>query len=427
MDHPQIVFRLVLLALLLCCSAFFSGGEVALFSLPQIRVASLRERGGAWEAAARLLDRPRKLLLTLLMGNEFVNVSISAVSGYMLVHMLGFVGYQAVIITAATVLVLGEIVPKTVAFRRPEPYTRLVARPLLLISWLVKPLRLVLEALVDAIVRDDGSQALEPVQRDDLVLMVDQMAQSGELDETESRTIHAILDLENLRVGEIMTPRTDMFTLPLETTAAAALPLVREGKYSRVPVVREDADHVEGILFARDLLSAPPDVRVADLAQVPLFVPELKRADDLLLRFRDERSHMAVVVDEFGGTAGIVTLDDVLEELFGKIPDEFDEREPSPLTQVGPGCWLVDAGMPLDDFSEQTGLEVSCEQFDTVGGWALSLVGHLPDEGERIDVEGLTIWVTAVKGTRIIRLKVESGGCAEQDEQPVEPETEQQP
>ena len=308
MDDPAVYGRLILLALLLFCSAFFSGGEVALFSLAPIKVVSLSRKPGVGMVIGRLLENPRRLLVTLLTGNEIVNVSISAVSGYLL-HKAGLQGYQAVICTAATVLVLGEITPKTIAFRRSEGYAKLVARPLLAMSYLITPVRIALEAIVVGLMKEDGqAEGEESLERTDIAIMVDEMLQSGELGEQESNTIRVILDLEERRVSEIMTPRTDIFALPVEMTVEQALAPVRGANFSRVPVVREDADHVEGVLYARDLLTAGERDTLGQIARPAIFVPEQQRVDDLIVRLRQERVHLAVVVDEFGGTTGIVTM-----------------------------------------------------------------------------------------------------------------------
>jgi len=239
--------------------------------------------------------------------------------------------------------------------------------------------------------------------------LVDVGAREGVVERTEREMIHRVFELEDTSVREVMVPRPDMFCLDVTTPRAQILDLLRENLHSRVPAYEGTADQIVGVLYTKELLphlhGLPPDFDLRGHLHPPYFVPESKRADALLREFQAKKLHLAVVVDEFGGTAGLVTLEDLLEELVGEIRDEFDEEERL-VQPLGEGRFRVSGKLSIDGLNTVTGLTVSSESYDTVGGWVLDLFGRVPNKGERVETPGATVTVEKVERTRVVEVVV---------------------
>jgi CBS domain containing-hemolysin-like protein len=246
---------------------------------------------------------------------------------------------------------------------------------------------------------------------------VDVGAREGVVDRTEREMIHKVFELEDTLVREVMVPRPDMFCLDLATSPADILPLLREQLHSRVPVFEETVDQIVGVLYTKDLLpylrGLPVDFDLRSRLHPPYFVPESKRADALLREFQAKKLHLAIVVDEYGGTAGLVTLEDLLEELVGEIRDEFDEEERL-IQKVDAATYRVSGKLPIDELNAATGLNLPNESFDTVGGWVLDLFGRVPHRGEKAQTGEVSVAVEKVHRTRVVevlvKLNLRSGG-----------------
>lgn len=337
------VLQLFTVVLLVACSAFFSSSEACLFSLGPVRLQALLERG---HPRARVLEallaKPRRLLVTILIGNELVNIGTAVVTasfwGDVLGHEYGF--WTVTIISTATALPLlllfGEIIPKTMAVKNSEGVSLFVARPLSAFSRLITPVRWVLRRVADAIVRLFGSEprAVERAPSEkDFRMLLDVGKLEGVIEEQEHRWIRNVFDFDERPVRRVMTPRSRMFSLPADLSADELLVRVREAGYSRIPVHEGSLDNVVGILYAKDLLpyvhggGPKRGPKLRRLLRAPVYFPGRLSAADVFRELRARRTHCALIVDEYGGVLGIVTMEDLLEELFGEIADERDRDE----------------------------------------------------------------------------------------------------
>jgi CBS domain containing-hemolysin-like protein len=410
------------LGVLVLLSALLTGAEAAYFSLGRARLKRLAEMQGPEQGQfVPLLTRPHELLVTLLVGITLVNIAASALAATMAAKLFGPAGL-AVAIGAMTVLlvVFGEVLPMTLAVEHPERYSAWVSRPVAWLSALLWPVRAILNGLTAVTLRVVGSslkQGEPEISEAELRTLVDVGAREGVVDRTEREMIHKVFELEDTLVREVMVPRPDMFCLDVATPPAEILPLLREQLHSRVPVFEETVDQIVGVLYTKDLLpylrGLPGDFDLRSRLHPPYFVPESKRADALLREFQAKKLHLAIVVDEYGGTAGLVSLEDLLEELVGEIRDEFDEEERL-IQKVDAATYRVSGKLPIDELNAATGLSLPNESFDTVGGWVLDLFGRVPHRGEKAQTDEVSVAVEKVERTRVVEVLVKlnrrSGG-----------------
>jgi putative hemolysin len=306
----------------------------------------------------------------------------------------------------------GEVLPMTLAVKYPERFLAVVGRPVAWLGWIVAPLRIVLGSLTRLTLQLIGRdrQGQPELSEEELRTLVDVGASEGVVEREEREMIHKVFELEDTLVRSVMVPRTDMFCLPIDTPREQILPALRENLHSRVPIYEGSLDVIVGILYTKDLLpyvatGLPADFDLRAHLHPPYFVPESKRADALLQEFQAKKLHMAIVVDEYGGTAGLVALEDLLEELVGEIADEYDEPERL-IQKIDARTYRVAGKLAVEDLNAATGLAISDEAYDTVGGWVLDLFGRVPRKGERTETPDLVVTVEKVERTRVIEVLI---------------------
>ena len=419
--------ELLLFVILLALSAFFSGSETAFFSLNKLQVKEQREDGGAaGRRVARLLARPQRLLVTILVGNTVVNTAAVTLAT-LLAHSLAEAGglpLELVIpleIVAVTLVLLlvAEVTPKVLAFRHNAETARAAALPLQACQALLWPVVKPLLALTHRVRR--GMQDPDRVlfTPDEMKALLEVGQEEGSLEEDEKELIHSIFEFGETTVREVMVPRIDMVCLPHDAGLDEAVDLIRREGHSRIPMFRERVDNVVGILYAKDLLPFLQQREAPDsldqLARLPYFVPEGKKIDDLLREFQANRIHMAIVVDEYGGTAGLVTLEDILEEIVGEIQDEFDAEAP-PWRRTADEGWVIDSGLLLEDANALLEDEVlpTEEDYETLGGFIYELAGEVPKAGDSFEHLGWRFTVMTMKRHRIGLVKVKRSDETEQ-------------
>lgn len=405
----------VVFALLLLFSAFFSGAETALFAVNRLRMRQMREEGDARaDLVLRLLENPGRMLTTLLMGNNIVNVAASVLATAFLVDQFGpqrGTLYTIVLMTVL-ILVVGEVTPKTFAAKYADAVALAVARPIHWLSVTFHPLVRVLSVISAAIVRPLGgrvNRASPLVTEEEIRLLVKMGEEEGVLEEDERQMIHSIFEFGDTVAREIMVPRIDIVgveeTAPLEEILRV---VIAEG-HSRLPVYHESLDHVVGIVVVKDLLSHLKAGRLTvpakEIMRPAFFVPEGKRLDELFREMRRKRIHMAIVVDEYGGTAGLVTIEDLLEEIVGPILDEYDVEEKL-VEVVNDRVAFVDGRMNIEEVNELLGLVLPPGEVDTIGGFVYTLLGHVPTQGETVTYDGLEISVERLEGQRIAKVRI---------------------
>jgi CBS domain containing-hemolysin-like protein len=407
-----IVLELLALFFLVACSALLTGAEAAYFSLGRSR---LRRVQGSVEAPTRLIEHPHDLLVTLLIGITVINIGASAIAATMAGELFGErFGLLAEIVGMILILTtFGEVLPMTVAVKYPEQFLRVVHRPVGWLGALLKPVRAVLAAFTTLTVRavGAGGKTEQPeLSEEELRTLVDVGASEGVVERDEREMIHKVFELEDTPVRSVMVPRTDMFCLDLETPVAEILPALRENLHSRVPVYEGSIDIIVGVLYTKDLLphvgtGLPATFDLRAHLHPPYFVPESKRADALLQEFQAKRLHMAIVVDEYGGTAGLVSLEDLLEELVGEIADEYDEPERL-IQRVDETTYRVAGKLPIEQLNTVAGLSIANEGYDTVGGWVLDLFGRVPRKAERTETPDVVVTVEKIERTRVVEVLI---------------------
>ncbi len=407
-----LTLKLLGLLFLIGCSALLTGAEAAYFSLGRARLRRLTESGGGDRHLAPLIERPHDLLVTLLVGITFINIGAAALAAEIATQLFGTRGLAVAIGGMVFFLtVFGEVLPMTVAVQHPARFSSLVGRPVTWLSRLLTPVRVILSALTALMLRTAGRTRppAPELTGEELRTLVDVGAREGVVEREERDMIHNVFELEDTLVREVMVPRTDIFCLDIETPTGAILPALREQLHSRVPVYEGTIDSIVGILYTKDLLrylrGLPPDFDLRAFLHPPYFVPESKRADALLQEFQAKKLHMAIVVDEYGGTAGLASLEDLLEELVGEIADEYDEPERL-ILPLDSNTFRVAGKLPIDELNAATGLKISDEAYDTVGGWVLDLFGRVPRKAERVETRELAVTVEKVERTRVVEVLV---------------------
>ena len=409
----RLILDVILLAGFLGVSALLAGAEAAYFSLTRLGSAHLEpEESPGHALLVRVLRDPRDLLITLLVGITLVNIAASALATQVATTLFGPQGIAiAIPVMVFLIVVFGEVLPMTIAVGMPHRFGLLVARPVLALQWLLTPVRLLLGAFTHLVSRaaDGEGVAKAAITEAELRTLVEVGHQEGVVQRKEREMIHGVFELGETTVAEVMVPRTDVFGIDVATPPDRLLPAARANLHHRVPVYEGSLDHVLGIVLVKELLpyyaGLPPDFDLRAHLAPPYFVPQSKRADALLREFKAKKLRMAIVVDEYGGTAGLITLEDLLEEVVGEIRDEFEAEER--LAQpVDERTWRVAAKMAIGDFNAVTRLAIPDEHFDTVGGWVLDLFGRVPHRGESIEADGVRVTVETMHRNRILQVLV---------------------
>jgi len=394
--------KIVILVVMLFFSAFFSSAETAMFSISKVKARHIAKRK---DRSYQLIDQmkadPHRLLTTILIGNNIVNVGASALATTLVLEILPnhAVGLATGVMTFL-ILVFGEVFPKSIATRNNLLIARITIYPVYWLSILFFPIILFL----NFIPKLTGKIKKTPnATEEDLMTFVEVVEEEGEIKEEEKELIHNIFELDDTDASEIMTPRADMFVIdanepiPLEAIAASG--------FTRVPVIDGAIDHVIGIVNIKDLFrhrvtsSEPIDVR--QIMREPYFVPEQKKLDRLLKQFKKRRYHMAIIVDEHGGVAGLITLEDAIEEIVGEITDETDKEEPK-ITERKEKEWIVPGKSDIDEVNDIIPLEIpDLKEYDTFSGFVLHNIGRIPEEKEEITIDNFLITVEEKDGNRI--------------------------
>jgi len=407
------VSAVLLVVLCLLASAFFSAAEMAFIAANRIRLRHLAEQGvrvarGYLEA----FQQPERLLSTAMMGVTIAHVSASALTTALLLPWLDRkAALWATVILTPLMLVFGEILPKTLTQQRATAVALRIFDPLRAAAWLLAPVVWTANIMVGAMLRGLGyRERRDPfVSRDDLRLLF-QVEPQGTTDvkEEEREMIEGIFDLGETNVREIMVPLVDVVAVPEEATVEEAVARIRESGHSRLPVYRERIDHVIGIVTALDVFQrGATEESVNALLRPAYYVPETKRIDELLRDMQRQRIQLAVVVDEYGGSEGIVSVEDIVEEIVGEIEDEH-ERPPSTLTSLPDGSYLVAARLGIDELNEALEWDVPKKDYETVGGLILSALGRIPRPGEQVILERYELSVVDADERRILKVKVKA-------------------
>lgn len=405
------LLHLLGLAVLFALSAFFSGSETALMSLDRLRVKYLvqKKRPGADHLEA-LLAQPDRLLGTLLVGNNLVNIAASVFATTLFVELFAERGELfTILILTPVLLIFSEVSPKAYAARFPEKVSFAVLRPILAVLWLLAPVVWLVTAIPRVMNRLFGSEAARTALSEDEIRSIITMGEeTGVVAREQRRMLHGVFELAQIRVRDVMIPRTEVVGIEVGSSFEEALQIARESRHSRFPVYEESLDSIIGIIHSKEILDyvgRAEDFSLRRLARPPYFVPESKRIETLLQSFRRKRVHLAVVVDEYGGVEGIVTLEDIVEQIVGEIQDEYDVEEVL-FRELAPGRYLVDGSASLRTVNRRFGLQLSEEHANTLAGFLLRTMGSIPREGDSCKSNGTVFTVRKVVDRRIEEIEM---------------------
>lgn len=421
-----------LILFLILANGFFAGSEIAIVSVRRSRIDQLIEQGYASaQVVGRLKDDSDRFLATVQIGMTLVGSLASAVGGASAVEYLrpvfqrsdifffrewsGILALGTVVVVISYLsLVLGELVPKTLALRHPERIACVVARPLDLFSRMFSVVVRLLTASSNVLLFLSGSGAKSTealVSEEEVKYLIREGAEKGVFDDTEEEFIHSVFDFADTSVREVLTPRTEIHALEVQTSCAAALHEMIDSGFSRMPVYEEDLERIIGIVHIKELLRAQEQGQTAslrDFLHPVYFVPDSMQISHLLRELQVRRAHMAVVVNEFGTVIGLATIEDLLEEIVGEIRDEFDVDEEQPVKEIGEGVLLVEGGVALSDLKEQHHLPLAeTASYRTLAGLLLARLERIPKGGESVLHQGYRLTIVDMDGRRIAKVKVE--------------------
>ncbi len=403
-------------------SAFFSGSEVALFSLDKKQISNLKEQSSVLgNYIVSLLDNPRRLLVTILLGNTIFNVFATILSVSIALQFAEKYSYsKELVITIQIVtltifiLIIGEITPKLFASKTPVSFSKLVALPLYWTSVLIYPIAKILtdsiKFLVSKLKIDKSKTALRTSEIADLA---DIGKEHGSLEEDEHELIHGLVDFKSLVTREVMTPRVDIISIPLESSFDEVIKIITDSGHSRIPIYNDSLDNIEGILYAKDILTflgnkdAEKNFSLKNISRESMFIPETKLISELLKEFQEKNMHVGIVVDEYGGTAGLVSLEDILEEIVGEIQDEHDDEEKE-IIKVDENKFILLGKVDIDEVNEllDSNFQNEDDDYDTIGGFIFHQAGSIPEKGYNFDFNGYNFNVVEIDNNRISKVMV---------------------
>ena len=401
----------MLLIIIICVilSGYFSATETAFSAINRVRIRNQAEKGNKRAALVlQLSDNYDSLLSTILIGNNIVNIGCSSLATILFVKLLGEemgAGISTLVITVV-VLIFGEISPKSIAKESPEKFAmfsapminglRIVLTP---INWMFGQWKKLLSCLF----KTSGSQG---ITSEELFTIVEEAQEEGSIDKEEGSLLRSALSFDDLEAGDILTPRIDMEGIPVESTQEEAAEVFANTGYSRLPVYEETLDHIVGILYHKDFYNRVygTDTSIREVMRPALFTTANQKIDELMQELQKKKLHIAIVLDEFGGTVGLITLEDILEELVGEIWDEHDEVIEEFKKQED-GSYLIACSADLDDMFDLFAVKGACAA-TTVSGWVMEQVGRVPEEGDHFQAEGLDVIVTRVEHRRVIEIQV---------------------
>ena len=401
--------QIVLLIIILLLSAFFSGSETAFVStsIYETEIWLRRKRFGAKQTHL-FVQRPEMLLVTILVGNNIAIVTFSSIFTYRLQGVLN--DFFILLLNSFIVLIFAEILPKTILREKSHAAVRFLSIPMLIFHYLMLPLIRVVDLLTKVILiflKTNPKQVHQFFNRRDLEILIREGSGKGAVEELEQKIITRLFRLSELRVLEIMVPRMEMATVNLSDDIPKVIRIVEAYKFSRYPVIEGSLDHIVGMILAKDLLKNPSSVK--EILREVYFVPETKPGIDMLQEFQQRKISMAIVIDEYGGTSGLVTLEDIVEELFGEIRDEYD-FERKTFKAIAPGVVIASARAEIHDLNRELNWKLPTGNYETIGGLILENKHNIPKPGEVISIAGYRIQV--VKATRkkilIVKIKEEN-------------------
>ncbi|WP_297131213.1 HlyC/CorC family transporter [Terrisporobacter sp.] len=414
MDSTSILIQIGLLIILLIGSGFFSASETALMSISKIRVRYMEEDGvkGA-KLVSKLLEDSNRLLSSILVGNNIVNIAATSISTSLFISLWNEQGVPiATAVMTILVLIFGEITPKTISANNPEKIALLVAKPIKVFMTLLSPVIGIFNVITKVIfkllgVDDNGVKPF--ITEEELKTMVNVSHEEGLLEIEEREIINNVFEFGDMQAKEAMVQRLDMVAIDIEDSYDEIIELFKTEKLSRMPVYEETIDDIIGILNIKDIIFlSDEDIENFDIKKYlrePFFTYEFKKITQLLEEMKKDKSQMAIVVDEYGGTAGLITIEDLVEVIVGDIEDEYDEEDDE-IQVISSTEFLVEGSTKISDVNEILDIELESEEFDSIGGYIIGYIKHIPEEGEDIEVDSIRFHIESVDKNRIKKIRI---------------------
>lgn len=414
MESASIMIQIIILVVLLIVSGFFSASETSLMSLSKIRIRYMKEDGvkGA-RLVSELIESPNKLLSSILVGNNVANIAATSISTSLFITLMGPKGVPvATAVMTVLVLIFGEITPKTIAANNSEKIAILVSRPIKLIIFLLTPVIWIFSIITNVIFKIFGikSKGTQPyITEEELKAMVNVSHEEGVLQIEERQIINNVFQFGDMQAKEAMVQRLDMVAIDSEDSYDQIIQMFKDEKLSRMPVYNDSIDDIIGILNIKDVIFLTDeeiaDFNIKDYIREPFFTYEFKQITQLLEEMKIEKSQMTIVVDEYGGTAGLITIEDLVEVIVGDIEDEFDEEEQD-IIVIKEDEYIVEGSIKITDVNELIGVKLESEEFDSIGGFIIGHLRRLPEENEVIEVDNIKFCIESLDKNRIKKIRI---------------------
>ena len=407
--NPENIRNIIALAVLILMSGYFSATDTAFLSCNKTRLRTMAEKGNKRAALVNKLNESYDLLLsTILIGNNIVNLTAASIGTILFVRLYGDIGATvSTAVMTVLVLIFGEITPKNVAKDCPEKFAMFSAPIIRVLIWIFTPLNFLFglwKKLVSKVLRLESDSKMS---QEELLMLVDEVREGGTIDSEEGDLLKNAIEFNDMRAEDILTHRVDLEAVDIESTKEEIAEVFTQSKFARLPVYEDSIDNIIGILNMKDFYDGTGITAksIRDIMTKPLFVLKSEKIDELLKLLQETKSQMAVILDEYGGTLGIVTLEDILEELVGEIWDEHDEVTEEYLP-IGENRWRVDCSVNLDDFCDFFGIETDSTTI-SLGGWVMEQLGKVPEAGDSFEFECLSVSVVETDGQRVTFIDVE--------------------
>jgi magnesium and cobalt exporter, CNNM family len=395
-------YEVIVLIILVCVSAFFSGTEIAFVVSNKIKIEiKARKKNIAAQSADYFIKKPQAFFSTILIGNNVVNIAFASISTVFLAYAFSLNELSILLISSTVILLFAELIPKYLARELPDRIVLLTAIPLRVITFILYPFVKVTSSISDMFTQSSNVKA-ENIKflfsKEDLEILVLESHKAGMVNKKESDIISKVLTLGEQRVYEAMRPRTEIVGVEITSTIDEAFSLFIDSGYSKLPVYDDNLDNIKGIIYANDLFKSPEDIK--SILREAVFVPETKKSLEMLNEFLNKRVTIAVVIDEFGGTAGIVTMEDIFEEMFGEIKDEYDVEEDIS-RKISDNTYLISGKAEIDFINEKLGLNIPTGDYETIAGYITTQLGRIPAQGENVTIDGFSILILRASQIKI--------------------------
>ncbi len=415
--------QIIIMAICLLLSAYFSATETAFSCANKTRLRAMAERGNKKaELVVGLTDKYDRLISTILIGNNIVNILLSSITTLFFINVLkdtsseNYAATIATVVATVAVLIFGEITPKSIASDFPEKFAMFAAPFIRLLIWVLLPINFMFSMWKKLISKLLKVEEEDNIAQEELLMMVDEAEQEGDIDTDEGDLLRNAIEFSDLKAEDILTHRVDLEALPIDASKKEIAQMFTHSRFSRIPIYEDNIDNIIGVIHQKDFYvgSGVTTEAIKDIISPVLFVHQSEMADDLLRKLQKEKSHIAVVVDEYGGTLGIVTMEDILEQLVGDIWDEHDEVIEE-FKELDENTFIIDCNMNLDDFCEEFDIEAESDSV-SVGGWVAEQIGNIPDVNDNFTFENLVITVTEIDSHRASVIRVEKQNLSDEKE-----------